>query len=76
MKTIGLLGGMSWESTAAYYQISTGSAKAFGRLPQRQVFAVQRDFTRSKNAKSAGNERMGEILASGGKDSKRGRTFF
>ena len=27
MKTIGLLGGMSWESTVTYYQVITGTAK-------------------------------------------------
>lgn len=28
MKTIGLLGGMSWESTAAYYQMINPSIKS------------------------------------------------
>ena len=37
MKTIGLLGGMSWESTASYYEaINEGVKQALGGLPPDQ----------------------------------------
>ena len=42
MKTIGLIGGMSWESTVTYYQIINEVVKEeLGGL-HRQMSAVQR----------------------------------
>ena len=38
MKCIGLLGGMSWESTVSYYQaLNRGYASALGGLHSAQV---------------------------------------
>ena len=45
MKTIGLLGGMSWESTALYYQlINEGVKKQLGRLHSARIVLVSVDF--------------------------------
>jgi len=45
MKTIGLLGGMSWESTALYYQlINEGVKKRLGGLHSARIAMVSVDF--------------------------------
>lgn len=45
MKTIGLLGGMSWESTALYYQLINEGVKAkLGGLHSGQIALVSLDF--------------------------------
>ncbi len=45
MKTIGIIGGMSPESTVLYYQIiNRENQPPFGRQPQRQNSARQRGF--------------------------------
>jgi len=45
MKTIGLLGGMSWESTAGYYQaINQGIKKRLGGLHSAQLAMYSVDF--------------------------------
>jgi aspartate racemase len=45
MKTIGLLGGMSWESTALYYQlINQGVKKRLGGLHSARIALVSVDF--------------------------------
>lgn len=41
MKTIGLIGGMSWESTAEYHRLlNERGRERLGRPPLRQVRAV------------------------------------
>jgi len=45
MKTIGLLGGMSWESTAEYYRaINTGVKQALGGLHSAKIVLYSVDF--------------------------------
>jgi aspartate racemase len=45
MKTIGLIGGMSWESTALYYkQINEGVRKCLGGLHSARIAMVSIDF--------------------------------
>ncbi len=45
MKTIGLLGGMSWESTASYYQlINEGVKQALGGLHSAKIALYSVDF--------------------------------
>jgi aspartate racemase len=45
MKTIGLIGGMSWESTAHYYeQLNLGIKKALGGLHSAQILLYSVDF--------------------------------
>ncbi len=46
MKTIGLLGGMSWESTISYYQVlNRGVARALGGLHSARIAMVSIDFS-------------------------------
>lgn len=45
MKTIGMLGGMSWESTTSYYQlINTGVRERLGGLHSAKIIMVSVDF--------------------------------
>ncbi len=45
MKTIGMLGGMSWESTTSYYRaINTGIKQALGGLHSAKICMVSVDF--------------------------------
>jgi len=45
MKTVGLLGGMSWESTASYYKtINSGIKQALGGLHSAKIAMVSVDF--------------------------------
>lgn len=45
MKTIGLLGGMSWESTAAYYRaINKGVRNALGDFHSEKIALYSIDF--------------------------------
>ena len=45
MKTIGLLGGMSWESTVGYYQaINQGVKKRLGGLHSAKIILHSVDF--------------------------------
>ncbi len=47
MKTIGLIGGMSWESTVTYYQILNEAAKEYlGGLHSAKILLYTSTFTR------------------------------
>lgn len=47
MKTIGFIGGMSWESTVTYYQIVNETVKReLGGLTFRKGASLQRRFCR------------------------------
>jgi aspartate racemase len=65
MKTIGLIGGMSWESTAHYYSaINRETAKRLGGLHSAPMIVHSVDFAPIAELQSAGEwDRMGEILA-------------
>lgn len=65
MKTIGLVGGMSWESTVTYYQlINQFVAKKLGGLHSAQILLYSVDFEEIERCQSEGNwEKSGEILA-------------
>ncbi len=50
MKTIGLLGGMSWESTIPYYRLINEGVKArLGGLHSASTGAAQRRFSRHRS---------------------------
>jgi aspartate racemase len=54
MKTIGLLGGMSWESTLGYYRaINEGVRQKLGGLHSAQIAMVSVDFARGVEAAGA-----------------------
>jgi len=56
MKTIGLLGGMSWESTLAYYKaINEGVKNALGGLHSAKIAMVSVDFELIEKLQVAGD---------------------
>ena len=65
MKTIGLLGGMSWESTVTYYQILNQTVKEqLGGLHSARCILYSVEFDEIERCQSSGDwERSGEILA-------------
>jgi len=65
MKTIGLLGGMSWESTALYYRwINEGVKAKLGKLHSAQIALVSVDFQEIEDLQHRGDwHTAGERLA-------------
>ncbi|MBI9089820.1 MAG: aspartate/glutamate racemase family protein [Desulfobacterium sp.] len=65
MKVIGLLGGMSWESTALYYRwINEEVKKRLGALHSARIAMVSVDFHEIEMLQRAGQwDRAGEVLA-------------
>lgn len=65
MKTMGLLGGMSWESTIPYYRlINEGIKQQLGGLHSAQILLHSVDFHEIELCQSQGDwQRAGEILA-------------
>ncbi len=66
MKTIGLIGGMSWESTAHYYTVlNRETARLRGGLHSAPVIVHSVDFAPIEAMQRVGNwEGAGEVLAS------------
>lgn len=64
LKTIGLIGGMSWESTATYYKIINETVKEkLGGLHSAKCILYSVDFQEIEECQSNGNwEKSGEIL--------------
>ena len=64
MKTIGLLGGMSWESTMSYYRlINTGIKERLGGLHSAKCLLYSVDFAEIEACQSRGDwDRAGELL--------------
>lgn len=65
MKTIGLLGGMSWESTQWYYQaLNQGVKKQLGGLHSAKIVLHSVDFAEVDKLQMAGDwQAAGELLA-------------
>lgn len=65
MKTIGLLGGMSWESTVSYYTlINQGIQSELGGLHSAKILLGSVDFQEIETCQAQGEwEKSGEILA-------------
>ena len=65
MKTIGLIGGMSWESTAHYYRVlNEEAARRLGGLHSAPILMHSVDFAPIEALQRAGNwAAAGEILA-------------
>jgi aspartate racemase len=65
MKTIGLIGGMSWESTQSYYQVINQSIKQrLGGLHSAKVILFSVDFAEIAALQAHGDwQSAGEILA-------------
>ena len=64
LKTIGLIGGMSWESTVTYYKIINEVIKEkLGRLHSAKCVLYSVDFQEIEECQANGNwEKSGEIL--------------
>ncbi len=78
MKTIGLLGGMSWESTQSYYRIiNQVVARELGGLHSAKCLLYSMDFAEIEQLQSAGEwERSAEILADAARALARGGAEF
>lgn len=65
MKTIGLLGGMSWESTADYYRlINTLVKEQLGGLHSAKILLNSVDFAEIEHLQQQGHwDKAGELLA-------------
>lgn len=65
MRTIGLLGGMSWESTALYYQqINQAVQQHFGGLHSAKIIMVSVDFAQVSQLQKQGLwQQAGQYLA-------------
>ena len=65
MKTIGMLGGMSWESTQSYYQaVNEGVKKVLGGLHSAKVVLVSVDFAEIEELQHKGDwKKTAEILS-------------
>lgn len=70
MKTIGLLGGMSWESTVSYYQaINEGVKRQLGGLHSAKVVLNSVDFAQIEKLQHEGDwPATAEILSKAAKD--------
>ena len=66
MKTIGLLGGMSWESTATYYRLlNEGIRHRCGGLHSAKILLYSVDFAEIETMQTQGRwDEAGELLAS------------
>jgi aspartate racemase len=66
MKTIGLLGGMSWESTVTYYQvINEGIKRELGGLHSAKIVLYSVDFSEIEACQANGDwDKSAEILGS------------
>jgi len=78
MKTIGLIGGMSWESTVPYYQtINRVVGRRLGGLHSAKVALYSVDFDEIEKLQHAGGwEESGEILADAAKAVRRAGADF
>ncbi|MFC4679170.1 aspartate/glutamate racemase family protein [Desulfovibrio legallii] len=74
MKIIGLLGGMSWESTVSYYQIINRAVnQRLGGLHSAQCLLYSVDFQAIEDCQKSGQwEKSGRILAKAGQALERG----
>ncbi len=64
MKTIGLIGGMSWESTVSYYKIINETIKeSLGGLHSAKILLYSVDFEEIEKCQAQGDwQKSGEIL--------------
>lgn len=78
MKTIGLLGGMSWESTASYYKaINEGVKHALGGFHSAKISLYSVDFDEIEKLQHSGSwPEMAELLAHAAKAVEAGGADF
>lgn len=70
MKTIGLIGGMSWESTVTYYQIINETIKKeLGGLHSAKILLYSVDFAEIEKCQTEGNwDKSADILGAAAKN--------
>ncbi|KAA3633110.1 MAG: aspartate/glutamate racemase family protein [Proteobacteria bacterium] len=78
MKTIGLIGGMSWESTALYYRlINEGVRDRLGRLHSARIVLYSLDFEEIESLQRADDwSRAGDVLADAARGLERAGADF
>lgn len=78
MKTIGLLGGMSWESTQTYYQkINQGVRDKLGKLHSARIAMFSVDFEPIETLQKQGDwHAAGELLSKAAKNVERAGADF
>jgi len=78
MKTIGLIGGMSWESTVTYYQVINETIKEeLGGLHSAKLLMYSVDFNEIEHCQSSGDwKRSADILADAAKRLERAGADF
>lgn len=78
MKTIGLIGGMSWESSVEYYRIINELVKGrLGGLHSAKSVMYSVDFEEIERYQSEGNwEKAGDLLAQAAKNVENGGADF
>jgi aspartate racemase len=78
MKTIGLIGGMSWESSAQYYKlINSETKRRLGGHHNARSLMLTVDFDVVERLQHAGDwHRLGEILADSAQQLERGGADF
>ena len=78
MKTIGLLGGMSWESTITYYQIINEEIRAkLGGLHSAKCIMVSVDFAEIEVLQNAGKwQEAALVLSQSARDVENGGADF
>lgn len=78
MKTIGLLGGMSWESSALYYRwINEGVREQLGGLHSAKVVMVSVDFAEIEALQHSGRwDEAGTVLADAARQVEQGGADF
>src|SRR5689334_21829700 len=78
MKTIGLIGGMSWESSIEYYRIINETAREkLGGLHSAKSLMISVDFAEIEKLQHEGHwEQAGQILVRCAQDLERGGADF
>ena len=78
MKTIGLLGGMSWESTVTYYQlINEGVKEELGGLHSAKILLYSVEFAEIEEMQAAGEwDKAAQVLSDAAKALERGGAEF
>jgi aspartate racemase len=72
MRVIGMLGGMSWESSAQYYRLANElTREQLGGLHSARIVLVSVDFAEIEQLQVTGQwERAGELLAEAAKSAE------
>lgn len=78
MKTIGLIGGMSWESTITYYKIINNTVKErLGGLHSAKIILYSVDFAEIEECQSRGDwDKSAEILLGAAQSLEKGGADF